>query len=327
MPKLLSFRPQNIVSGKSHTFPQQSNQQNTKLSSEQLRWVFLLALVGGAFVAAFVAARGHELSVASFAGGLSTELFGAVLTFIVIDILINRAEKAEESAATANARIQQLILDMASQNNHVAKQAVNELRREGWLTDGSLQGAALRHINDIGDGYLLGIELRQADLQQADLNNAKLQMADLEYAQLQQADLIGADLQSASLYGANLTHAQMIGANLQGATLWYATLQGADLEAAKMQDAKLIFADLKGADLREARLQGATLEGANLEGVKLTRRMLSPDCELGFNEETILPDGSRWTAEVDIRQFTDASHPQFWRSDDPHSPAYQNGEG
>jgi hypothetical protein len=245
---------------------------------------------------------------------------------MAIDILINRAEKAEESAANTNARIQQLIHDMGSQINTVAIHAVDELRREGWLTDGSLQGAELRRNSGIENGYITGVELRQANLQGADMNNAKLEGADLEYAQLQHADLIGSDLQSASLYGANLTHTQLIGANLQGTTLWYATLQGADLEVAKLQDAKLLFADLKGADLREARLQGATLEGANLENVKLTDRMLRPDCELGFDEQTILPDGSVWTEDVDIKRFTDPAHPEFWRSEDPHSPAFQNGD-
>jgi uncharacterized protein YjbI with pentapeptide repeats len=326
MPNLLSFGPQKIRPHKVHTHHPKSIFHPTHLSSVQLRWTFLIALVGGAVAAAFIAASEHELSVGSFAGGLSTELFGAVLTFIAIDILINRAEKAEESAAHTNARIQRLIHDMGSQNNHVALQAVEELRREGWLTDGALQGAELRRSRGVAAAYVMGIELRQANLQAADLNNAKLEVADLEYAQLQGADIIGANLQSASLYGANLTNAQLIGANLQGATLWYAMMQGADLEAAKLQDAKLIFADLKGADLREARLQGAKLEGANLENVKLTDRMLRPDCELGFDEQTILPDGTLWNAAVDIEQFTDSNHPDFWRSDDPHSPAYRNRE-
>ncbi len=62
------------------------------------------------------------------------------------------------------------------------------------------------------------------------------------------ADLSGADLSGANLYGANLR-----GANLRGAVL-----SGADLSGA----------DLYGADLRGAVLSGANLYGANLRGAR-----------------------------------------------------------
>jgi hypothetical protein len=42
-----------------------------------------------------------------------------------------------------------------------------------------------------------------------------------------------------------------------------------------------------------------------------------------FSEETTLPDGTRWTPEADLARFTDPAHPHFWRSNNPHSPAYR----
>jgi hypothetical protein len=42
-----------------------------------------------------------------------------------------------------------------------------------------------------------------------------------------------------------------------------------------------------------------------------------------WDETTILPDGTFWTAEVDLARFTDPKHAEFWRSDELGSPAYK----
>jgi hypothetical protein len=62
--------------------------------------------------------------------------------------------------------------------------------------------------------------------------------------------------------------------------------------------------------LCEANLKESNLLGVNLEGTR-------------FDETTILPDGTHWIPETDMRRFTDPNHPNFWRSDDPRSPAYR----
>jgi len=31
-----------------------------------------------------------------------------------------------------------------------------------------------------------------------------------------------------------------------------------------------------------------------------------------------------WTPGIDLERFTDLDHPDFWRSDDPASPAYRS---
>lgn len=102
---------------------------------------------------------------------------------------------------------------------------------------------------------------------------------------------------------------------LKGANLRYANLQGADLFRANLQDAKLRHANLQGARLTGANLQGADLGYANLQGVRLA------DAEL--NESTVLPDNTLWTPYTDMTRFTDPNHPNFWRSDNPKSPAYR----
>ncbi len=305
---------------------------------------------------------------------LGIELGGAVVTFILINRIIGGGEERERLKADLMAR-------MRSQVNEVAVQAAEELRRYGWLTDGSLQavnlqsaklqradlkGANLQRVNleradlqrvQLEGSDLQGAKLRSANLEAAKLSFANLQMADLHSANLYYANLWDSDLQGANLQHANLQRADLLnvrfdentilpdgtcwtpdthighftdpdhpnfwlgyevchaetnvdsnwmGANLQGADLMFTYLRGATLSRANLQEADLCDAFLKGADLKHANLQGASLSGAK------------------FDEETVLPDGSKWAPDTDMARFTDPAHPDFWRSDDPDSPAYRD---
>lgn len=79
-------------------------------------------------------------------------------------------------------------------------------------------------------------------------------------------------------------------------------LKGANLSFAKLQGANLNFTDLQGVDLSFANLQGAKDYPT-------------------FDEETTLPDETKWTPGTDMTRFTDPEHPNFWRSVNPFSPA------
>jgi len=83
-------------------------------------------------------------------------------------------------------------------------------------------------LNDETDGIRLNLRdayLQYANLQDADLRGAYLQYANLQHANLQDADLRGADLR-----GADLQYADLRDADLRGAYLQRAYLQGADLD-------------------------------------------------------------------------------------------------
>jgi Pentapeptide repeats (8 copies) len=99
------------------------------------------------------------------------------------------------------------------------------------------------------------VDLRQADLRQAVLEETNLRGADLTGANLAAARLAGSDLS-----GANLTLARLTGADLR-----LASLSGGDLDAAD-----LVGANLEGADMRGANLQGVLLVGANLARADLS---------------------------------------------------------
>jgi hypothetical protein len=153
----------------------------------------------------------------SWLQNFSTEMFGAALTFILLTLIVgNRQEK------------QRLIRQLGSRVNEEAVRAAEELRAQGWLQDGSLQGLNLERANlkraDLNGANLQGANLHRADLQQANLSRvnleaANLQQANLEETILREANLLGANLQQANLLGAFLGKANLCSANLQGVTL------------------------------------------------------------------------------------------------------------
>ena len=128
--------------------------------------------------------------------------------------------------------------------------------------------------------YLKGIQLPGADLRNANLEGADLSFTNLEGADLWNANLEGAELGFANLEGANLRNANLEGAelivtNLEGANLSFANLEGADLMATNLEGANLSFANLKESDwsftpqMIEYIILSLQTEGTNLEGADL----------------------------------------------------------
>lgn len=132
--------------------------------------------------------------------------------------------------------------------------------------------------------------------------DGSLRGAKLEKAHLQGVNLDGADLQGANLMDAYVPMAGLRRANLQGANMFDVKLGMTYLPEANLQSANLMRARLLEADLRGANLQGVCLAYANLEKAKL-------------DEDTILPDGTKWTPDTDMDRFTDPGHSDFWHPD------------
>jgi len=111
-------------------------------------------------------------------------------------------------------------------------------------------------------------------------NSANLRGANLDGANLYGADLYGADLYCANLNGANLGGADLYGANLGGANLGGADLYGANLGGADLRGANLGGANLGGADLYGANLGGANLDGAKNVDVAIARTRILPEGDI-----------------------------------------------
>ena len=195
----------------------------------QRRVLAVLLAVAAAFVLVATLVGDETQTWQAFVLNLGTEMAGAVVTYVLLQRVIGGWERKQE-----------LIADLGSNVNDVAVHAAYELRRHGWLTDGSLQGAYLRDAN----------------LQGAYLRDANLQGAKLDSANLQEANLWDANLQGAYLTDANLQGAILWMANLQGAILWMANLGEADLREAHLKETFLLQANLSGANLWQANLRG-----------------------------------------------------------------------
>ncbi|MCA0458838.1 MAG: pentapeptide repeat-containing protein [Chloroflexi bacterium] len=184
-----------------------------------------------------------------------------------------------------------LIQQMGSSDNKQVLKAVELLKAKGWFRDGSLHAAQLEKAN------LRGAALARAEMQRANLRGANLTKAYLGETQLKAAILAEAVLHEANMRSVVLTEADLSGADLSRAYLALAHLTGTNFQNAT----------LHGTNFWQADLSGANLEGAAMRDVVFF--------ETRFNEQTVLPDGSRWTTTTEWARFTDPNHAAFWLGD------------
>lgn len=169
--------------------------------------VLAVLAVPGLAVALLAAVRGDDWW--GFWLNLGTELIGAVLVYILLQLFLGRESRKRE-----------LIEKMGSTVHDVAIEAVEELRHRGWLSDGSLRGA----------------HLVAAHLEGANLIFAHLERALLMDAHLEGAHLVAAHLERAFLMAANLERAHLGAAHLEGAFLQDAHLEGVRLGGASFDE-------------------------------------------------------------------------------------------
>ncbi len=279
-----------------------------KLSSAQLTNLILVILILIAVGMAGIQVIREKQSIDDFINNLSTELFGAAITFYALELVI-RPKKQQEDTTSRKA---QLILDMSSQVNPVALKAVEELSINGWLRDGSLQQANLSGAN-LRNAQLREARLEGVVLSEAQLNGAQMQFASLQKAYLVHGDLEGATVSNVKLQGANLRNANCSGcdfsdANLSGVDFENGNLKNTTLRYTNFSGAFLWQVNLENANLYYTKLQGAALVLANLRGVKNIE-------DARFDENTVLPNSDTWYEGYDLAIFTDPSHPDFWEPD------------
>ena len=92
----------------------------------------------------------------------------------------------------------------------------------------------------------------------------------LKAADLSEADLSGVSLRASELREASLTGARLINTKLDQAYCWEADFSGANLVGAKLHHAEFFGAILRGANLSLCKLPGAALSRADLTGASLT---------------------------------------------------------
>jgi uncharacterized protein YjbI with pentapeptide repeats len=195
------------------------------------------------------------------------------------DLMINhrlRAPKPEDEVHTAAKPLGQ---DVEPSNEDV--RAVARARTLTALSrlDAGRKRSVLQFLYESG---LINRGEVIVDLRGADLSDANLSLADLSAANLHRADLKGADLSDTDLSAANLLKADLRGADLTAAVLTGAHMHKADLREADLTEANLREADLTGAHMSAAilskdKLKDADLRGAHLNATDLSAADLSKD--------------------------------------------------
>lgn len=123
---------------------------------------------------------------------------------------------------------------------------------------------------------LAGARMAGVDLREALLEEANLEGVELPYALLSGTNFSGAHLEKADLTGGvQMQGANFLVASLQGADMTGVQAQSADFSSAGMQAVVLGHAGLQGAVLRDADLEGASLQQAKLSGADLTGAKLT----------------------------------------------------
>ncbi|HWP78748.1 MAG TPA: pentapeptide repeat-containing protein [Candidatus Nitrosotenuis sp.] len=118
---------------------------------------------------------------------------------------------------------------------------------------------------DLYGRVLTKVDLRMANLRNANLYGATLVNKDLSGADLSYAVLKKVNLDGSLLDGANLSHSNMIDAKVRGADLSNAKLRFAKLYRTDFARSNLSNADFEGASMSYANLSFADLKGANFE--------------------------------------------------------------
>ena len=204
-----------------------------------------------------------------FLQNFSTEMMGAIATFGLFELVIEVRRREEDKQEAIEKEKVGLIIQMRSTDNATVVMAIDRLRANGWLEDGSLKNINLREAN------LSGVILEKANLSGANLREASLEGARLWLV----------DMSEANLRETNMSKAWLSRANLSDSHLRFANLAEADLESV----------NLTGAFLNQAKLTGANLVNANLRH----SNMYSVKCD----ESTTLPDGTGWTVDTDWTHF------------------------
>jgi uncharacterized protein YjbI with pentapeptide repeats len=116
---------------------------------------------------------------------------------------------------------------------------------------------------------LCGADLRNADLREANMFGANLSDATLIEANLSRAYLLDTDLSHANLRNADLRDADLRNANLRNANMYRACCCDTNLNGVDLRSADLSDADISIADLRDANLLGTNLKNANISYVEI----------------------------------------------------------
>jgi uncharacterized protein YjbI with pentapeptide repeats len=196
---------------------------------------------------------------------ISSELIGAVITYILFELIIGRAEKRNEEERHKIESQLRLRTRLLQSNSFEEKQLIlDEINALGVMRGSNLMYSNLKGI------FLSGVDMQDVDFSWSDLS--------------------GANMSNANLEGANLSNANLKGAILIGANFKGAIFANAELQHATVVNGCFDFAILKNANFQFANLENSSFFSA------ITEEIIS-------NEYTIMPNGQKHNLSNDWDRY------------------------
>ena len=190
------------------------------LSSRVLAVILLIIAIG-----LMVGSKTSKDSIVrDYIPNIVTESISIAVTVLIIDSLNERRSRKELK--------ERLKRQLWSKDQGLALNAINELRANGWLTDGSLENINLPYA------VLDRAELKGAVLNGANFHRASLRRAYIGHAHLRNCDFSQADLTLSVFNHSDLTGSDFTNAILDNASFENAILVGATIEKEQILRAK-----------------------------------------------------------------------------------------
>lgn len=288
------------------------------------RWLYaLVGFICGALSTFFFTTESQTLS------SLFPEAAGIFFTVVFIDALYRR--NAEET------EIRRLIRQMRSRHNYLALQALEQLGER--VSTGAVRGKSFAFA-DLTGAYIADADCYKTNffhtrliggtVSHSNCASANFEMCDLTASTLSRTNFANSCFRGATIIHANVDNCDFEEANFYNfnrnlppetpiqVTFGSSRFDKCDFRHAWLRHSNFIFCSMKLADLEFADMKftegNIDFTDANLERVKF---------QAAYLPMSTLPDGSVWTEETDLERFTNPKHPDFWRSDNPDSPAYR----
>lgn len=259
----------------------QNGKSTQRSSAARLRTIFVGgSLLLGTGVALVALVLGE--TVTGFLLNLGTELIGAALLYIILDVVIGRVEAVESEQQAEQARQQQLREEMSSRVPDVAKRAAEQLRQsDAWF-----------------DGSLRGIRLDRSDFSGANLAYASMREAQVSEVNFTETILTRVDFKESTFESCNFKRAQLTGTFFRRSQM-----PRCNFSQAKCQDADFRGCILRHTDFSRALALGADFRGADLSGATLRGMEISDKTR--FDDATTLPDGTPYRPGLDMTLYTE----------------------
>jgi hypothetical protein len=156
------------------------------------------------------------LEIDNLMDNLVPEAIGIIFTIGCIDVLNRRRDNARQLGETQ----ERLIREASGQSSELAKSALHELEKRGWLRGTQHLPRYVKPAEGDTFGALIGQDMRYANLTGADLWSANLTGTILRHARLQDAILRKVNLSGADLRGTYLENAILREAIIDEKTLF-----------------------------------------------------------------------------------------------------------